>query len=94
MSDVAQAKQAFQSLMNARRSSREISIEEAKQRLREADPGVDVGRLVAALNQRDYETALAQLLVEIPVETWLELLKPLEAKALQALLHQILTKSQ
>ena len=57
MNDLQESRRRFDALLKGRYAPRPISPEEAKLRLRQTDPGIDISEFLAALSQKDLRRA-------------------------------------
>ncbi|WP_456390245.1 hypothetical protein [Hydrogenimonas sp.] len=66
--EVERAKKRFMSIAQGRHVPADISIEEAKKRVRQTDPGLDISDIVRAIDQRDLKKAGTSLLLEVATD--------------------------
>jgi hypothetical protein len=81
-----QARANFRALLQGKPSSQDLTLAEAKARLRAADPGVDVGSSLKHLNQGELKEAGLSLGMETAVALTLPCLRPVLAGTLLGLL--------
>jgi hypothetical protein len=64
MSDLQTAKQEIKEILEGKNPHRP-TLEEARKRLIETDPGIDISEIIKALNKGNYQKAAEILLIEI-----------------------------
>ena len=62
MDSRAEARRRFDAIVKGRYAPKTLSLEEAKARVRETDPGIDMSELLRALNEGDLKRAGSSLL--------------------------------
>ncbi len=84
MDELRGARRRFKALSEGRYVPKELSLEEAKKRLRQSDPGIDVSEALTALNQGDLERAAAALVHQALLPETIAFFAPLIAKGLES----------
>jgi len=64
MGDLEDARARFKAISEGRYVPKALSVEEAKKRLREADPGMDISGSLQALRRNDTQKAAASVVLE------------------------------
>ena len=78
-----EARARFEALAKGRYVPRRQSIREAKERLRQVDPGLDVSRVLQALDTGDLNRATKSLAIEIAASQALAYFYPLIVTAIE-----------
>ncbi|WP_353661332.1 hypothetical protein [Hydrogenimonas sp. SS33] len=84
MDELTRARRRFEKIAKGEYVPREISPEEAKARLRAADPGIDLAEAIRALNEGDLKKAGLSLLYQSLAPETVAFFAPLLAQGLQA----------
>ncbi|BDY13321.1 hypothetical protein [Hydrogenimonas cancrithermarum] len=84
MSELEEARRRFDAIAKGRYAPRTLSLEEAKARLRETDPGIDVSDLLAALDEGDLKRAGTSLVWQVIAPETIAYFTPLIVELLQS----------
>ncbi|WP_457595809.1 hypothetical protein [Hydrogenimonas sp.] len=87
MSELDEARERLQRLLEGRYAPRNLTPEEAKRRLLESDPGIDISGFLEAAARGDTARALDNLLYEALAPEAIAFFTPLLSQALRGFLE-------
>ncbi len=90
--DIAEARARFAAISRGEYYPARIGVEEAKERLKAADPGLDISPLLRARDKEDLSKAALSLLAQSADHETLSYFSPLLIEALEALLELLSRK--
>ena len=65
MNNIEIKKKRFKLLLEGKYIPKDISIQEAKERLKKTDPGIDISNILKIINQEKKDKILKEILIEI-----------------------------
>ena len=84
MKELQRARRRFEKIAKGEYAPKPLSLEEAKARLRAADPGIDISEAIRALNEGDIKGAGLSLLYQSVAPETVAFFSPLIVQGLQA----------
>ncbi len=89
MDELQEARRRFEKIARGEYVPKPMSVEEAKARLREADPGLDLSDVIAALDEGDLQRAGLALFRQSVAPQAIAYFAPLLAEAMAAALEAL-----
>ncbi len=84
--DLVKAKERVRLISRGRYACKNLTTREAKERLLEVDPGLDISRVLQAVDKGEFKRAGVFLVSEVAVTHTLSYFAPLLSEVLQSLL--------